>query len=344
MSVKIQTTRHDPSAIDAFVEAHPAACTAHRSSWVEIICEGLKHRPRSLSAWRDGQVVGWLPMVEMNSLLFGRHLVSLPYVNEAGVLADEPETMEALIERAEQLGKKTGAKFVELRQPHPVDSRNVKPVRTDKHRMTRALPAKSDLLWGELSPKVRNLVRKGDKAGLAVRWGGIELLDDFYNVFSVNMRDLGTPVFPRSLFRAMLRHLGRDCELCLVDYHSKPVAAAILTHFRDRSEVPSASSLRQFSHTSCNMLMYWHLLKWSIERRSRVFDFGRSSEDSGTWRFKRQWGAEPQPTGWIHVGQAADARVMTKEDKRFQWSIELWKHLPVWLANLAGPRIVRGIP
>ena len=63
--------------------------------------------------------------------------------------------------------------------------------------MTPALPAHADALWSGLGTKVRNQVRKGQKSGAQVVWGGEELLSEFYAVFSRNMRDLGTPVYGR---------------------------------------------------------------------------------------------------------------------------------------------------
>ena len=159
--------------------------------------------------------------------------------------------------------------------------------------MRLSLPGSAEELWGRFRPEVRNQVRKGEKHDLALAWGGEELLPDFYEVFSINMRDLGTPVFSRRLFRSILRRFPDRAELCVVRHGERPVAAALLVHGWGVTEVPSASALRQFNATSANMLMYWRLLERAIERGQAIFDFGRSSPDSGTFRFKKQWGAAP---------------------------------------------------
>ncbi len=340
----VHVNRSELDAIERFVATRHDAAPAHRPAWIDILREGLGHHPLVLSAWRDGQVVGYLPLVETRSVLFGRHLVSLPYVNEAGVLADEPAIAEALVNQAQQLGRERRARFVELRNRNALDLPGLTAVRTDKKRMTLVLPPSADELWTSLKAKVRNQVRKADKYDLGIAFGGAELLDAFYRVFSVNMRDLGTPVFPRRLFAAILHHLHDSAELCLVTHDDEPIAGALLVHHGPATEVPSASALRRFSHTCCNMRMYRALLDRAIERGSRGFDFGRSSENGGTYRFKRQWGAQPHDTGWQHLGGAEAAAPITNEDHRFSAAIELWKRLPVWLTRLAGPAIVRGIP
>ena len=138
---------------------------------------------------------------------------------------------------------------------------------------------------------MRNQVRKGEKSGLTVARGGEELLPDFYSVFSRNMRDLGTPVYGAGLFAAALRQFPSDAELFVVRAERTPVAAALLLHGPGVTEVPSASSLRQYNHTCANMLLYWNLLERAVERGQAVFDFGRSTIDGPTYRFKKQWGA-----------------------------------------------------
>src|SRR5262249_28791902 len=152
-----------------------------------------------------------------------------------------------------------------------------------------ALPAAAEELWRGLPAKVRNQVRKAQKCGLTVAWGGDELLPEFYAVFSHNMRDVGTPVYGLPLFRAVLRQFPDGAEVCVVRAEGVAVAAGLLLHGRGTAEVPSASSLRSHNLTCANMLLYWHLLERAVGRGQDVFDFGRSSPESNTYRFKKQW-------------------------------------------------------
>jgi FemAB-related protein (PEP-CTERM system-associated) len=327
-----------------FVAAHAAATLGHDPRWIGVMTDGLGHRDVSQVIRRDGVVVGWLPLVVTSSWLFGRHVVSLPYVNEAGVLAEDQSVATELLDRAAEIAKSCNARFVELRHHTPVEYDGLTPVRTDKVRMTRTLPNTTDQLPGAIISNNRNRVKKARSHGLTVKFGGSELVDAFYRIFAVNMRDLGTPVFPRSLFTAITHHFGNDADIAIVQSGDEPAACGLLMHGRDVTEVPSASCLRAFNPVCANMLLYYHLLERAIERGSSVFDFGRSTIDSNTYAFKKQWGGSPEPTGWQHLPLSAKAKPITKEDEKFTLAKKVWQRLPVWLTRVVGPPIVRGIP
>jgi FemAB-related protein (PEP-CTERM system-associated) len=193
--------------------------------------------------------------------------------------------------------------------------------------------------------KVRNQVRKAENAGLETVFGGRELLSEFYAVFSHNMRDLGTPVYGRGLFRSILEQFPEEAELCIARTPSgKPVAAALLLHGPDVSEVPSASSLRQYNATCANMLLYWKLLERAVLRGQAVFDFGRSTRDGSTYRFKKQWGAVAEPATWQFYQRKGSATDLRPDNPSYQRLIRIWQRLPVLVTRWLGPPIVRGIP
>jgi FemAB-related protein (PEP-CTERM system-associated) len=288
--------------------------------------------------------VGMLPLTLVRSKLFGRFLVGLPYLNLGGILTSDSHVASRLMDHAAELADELDVNYLELRhelrQPHALFAHEL----TEKVNLRLDLPAGSNELWKSFDPKVRNQVRKAQKENLAVEWAQQELLSDFYSVISRNMRDLGTPVFSRRLFASILEHLPHAAEICVVRYGRKPVAAAMVVHGTGTTEVPTASSLRRFNSLNGNMLLYWHLLMRSIERGQRTFDFGRSSEGSNTYRFKTQWGAEPQPLVWQYYCRRGSIAQMRPSHPKNQRRIAVWKHLPVWLTRLVGPPIVRGIP
>jgi hypothetical protein len=153
-------------------------------------------------------IVGYLPLALVVSRLFGRHLVSLPYLNRAGVVAAEGAVAGELIAKAVELAAERDVAYLELRHGRPIEHAALGARRDEKVRMVLDLPAEAESLWAMLDAKVRNQVRKGDKSELKMRFGGAECLGEFYRVFAVNMRDLGTPVYPLGLFAAILRHMG----------------------------------------------------------------------------------------------------------------------------------------
>ncbi|TWU44356.1 FemAB family protein [Novipirellula aureliae] len=322
---------------------------AHRDAWVASVAAGLGHQAYLIRACNGQETTGVLPLILVSGPLFGRFLVSLPYLNTGGVWARDQETAIGLINHACVLADQLDVKHLELRHEIPVDHPRLNFSRTDKVHMRLQLPDTADDLMKSFKSKVRSQVKKSTTAKLSVHFGGAECLDDFYQVFARNMRDLGTPVFSRALFDASLKYFhGKDghdfAELCIVRNETQPVAAAILVHAGGVTEVPSASSLREFNHTNANMLMYWRLLERAIANGSHTFDFGRSSRDSGTYKFKAQWGAHPHDAVWQYYVRKGDPNAMRADDAGNQRLVRIWQHLPVWLTKLVGPTIVRGIP
>jgi FemAB-related protein (PEP-CTERM system-associated) len=183
--------------------------------------------------------------------------------------------------------------------------------------------------------KVRNQVRKAQKDGLTAQTGRAELITDFYSVFSRNMRDLGTPVYPKSLFEETARLFSNELQVYVVRAGHVPVAAAIALGFQGTVIVPWASSLREYRQHCPNMLLYWTMLENATRRRVRTFDFGRSTRSAGTHQFKVQWGAQETPMHWEYV-------LLTRATAPDH--SPAWQRLPLWLANAVGPTIVRNIP
>jgi FemAB-related protein (PEP-CTERM system-associated) len=313
-------------------------------AWLEVLRRGLGHVPYCLEAVEDGKTRGLLALAYVRSLLFGRFLVGLPYLNSGGVLADDEQVGNLLIDRAVQFADELDVRYLELRHEKPSDHPALVRPPTGKVHMRLALPATPGELWETIPGKARNQVRKGQKNGLAVAWGGQELLREFYAVFSTNMRDLGTPVYPRRLFAGVLDQFAGRAELCVVRAGARPVAGALLLHGWGSTEVPSASSLRRWNHTNANMLMYWHLLERAVRRGQAVFDFGRSSRDGNTFRFKSQWGARPASAEWQYYLRQGCVDDMRPNNRKYQRLIRLWQRLPVWLTRWLGPAVVRGIP
>lgn len=313
-------------------------------SWVTALCNSFSHEPYFISAMQNGQLVGVLPLAFVSTRLFGRYLVSLPYLNWAGVIADDHLVATALIDEAVRLADELDARQLQLRHlseiPHPALSHRL----TSKVQMRLKLNECIDHLWSKLRSVVRTQIRKADKCGLELTWGRHDVLDEFYRVFSRNMRDLGTPVFGKNLFDNILCARREEAELCVVWFQGNAIAGALVVHGPTLTEVPSASALRSYRHTAANSWMYWQVIKRAVERGQQWFDFGRSSIGSSTYDFKKKWGTRDVPTVWqlyVRQGEAADLR---PESGRFRLAIRAWQHLPISVSRLIGPMIVRGIP
>lgn len=330
-------------AWDQFVGQHAESTCEHLWAWRTVITSVFRHRCIYLTAQSGGTIVGALPLVLFDSRLFGRSLVSLPFLNYGGLLVSKPDAAPLLLHEAERIGRDFGAAYVELRHRTPIFP--ALPRREHKLALTRPLPPSSDELWAKVDRKVRNQVRKAQKDGLTVDSGGMELVDQFYGVFAKNMRDLGTPVYPKSLFEQTLQELGDAARVHIVHMGGQAVAGGVTIRHRDTVLVPWASSLREFRSHCPNMLLYWHMLDEAVKGGAAVFDFGRSSRGSGPHQFKLQWGAQEAPMCWEYSllsQQTAPDHGPTSP--RFAKLVTIWQKLPLAVANAVGPVIVRHIP
>ena len=282
----------DREAWDSVVHNAVDAQVYHLYGWKELFENVFGHQCYYLIARNgDSRAVGVLPLVHLNSRLFGNFFVSVPCFNYCGILAESDSVFDALSQAAKDVAGCSGATHVELR--HRGSVRSQLPARRDKVSFSLALPKSEDDLWRSFSSKLRSQIRRPAKEGVNYRQGGVELLEDFYEVFSHNMRDLGTPVYPVKLFREICVRFKGQATIFVVEWEGRPVASSLTIGFRDRLEVPFASSLRKYNRFSPNMGLYWAMMQYGISNGFGIFDFGRCTVDSGPYRFKRQWGAEP---------------------------------------------------
>lgn len=328
----------------AYVLRSKPLLMSRHPAWLKVLQHGLRHGVYCLEAVEAGQTRGFVALAFVKSLLFGRFLVSLPYLNTGGVWADDADVACQLIDHAIRLADDLRVRYLELRHEQPVEHPALTGKLSTKVHMRLPLPSFVGQLWKSLSCKVRNQVRKGQKNGLEVAWGGREFLPEFYAVFSHTMRDLGTPVYGQGFFDTVLREFGDRAELCLVRDGEQPVGGALLLHGWGVTEVPSAACLKQYNPACANMLMYYHLLERAVDRQQDLFDFGRSTVNGNTYRFKKQWGAEPQPAEWQYYVREGTIADMRPDNPRYQRAIQVWQRLPVALTTWIGPPIVRGIP
>lgn len=328
---------------DGYVSRHPLGTIDHLWGWQQVFRRALGHRSTYLVARRDRRLVGVLPLVFVRSWLFGRSAISLPFLNYGGVLADDAAVAEALVVAARGAAAAVSSSHVELR--HTERQYPSLPCRRHKLAMRMALPGTAEELWASLDRKVRNQVRKAQKAGLTCVEGGAELLGEFYGIFARNMRDLGTPVYPKALFTETFCAFPERARVFVVRQSQRPMAAGISLQTERAVLNPWASSLRESRPLSANVLLYWRMLEHAVESRAGVFDFGRSSPESGTHQFKLQWGATAEPLSWEYVLLTRpEPPDQSPSNPNFQAAIAAWKRLPLPIANMIGPVVARSLP
>ena len=337
---------------------HPVPCALHpesHSSKLKNFHHTTYHSQQATFNIQNtpAKLAGILPLVHLHHVLFGNSLISIPFFDYGGILADDQETEIALLNEAIKLTKNIGAQSIELRQINPINSlesqiqnsefkiKNFNIVtHSHKVRMLIGLPESSDQLMKSFKSKLRSQIRRPLKEGLTATIGGVNHLDDFYRVFSINMRDLGSPVHSRRLIQNVLYEFPDKARIVIIYKDEFPVSGSMIIGFKDTLENPWASSLRQFSRLAPNMLLYWTMLEYACNNGLRFFDFGRSTPGEGTYRFKEQWGARSEPLHWHHISlNGWPIGTETSEKSKFDKAIKYWQKLPVPVTRVFGPMI-----
>ncbi len=325
---------------DAFVRAQHGWTHFHLFGWKRAIERIFDHECPYLAARGvDGRLEAILPLVRVDGLVFGRYLVSMPFVNYGGPLG-APDAIRRLTSFATELARRE-RRVLQLR----CRSRTATDLPWTHRKVTVLLdlPQDIDALWKSFNPKVRNQVRRPQKEGATVRFG-LDEIDAFFRVFSRNMRDLGTPTQSRRFFETISEIFPRDIRFGSVFMKGRPVAVGCGLCWNGEFEMTWASSLRTHNRFAPNMLLYWSFMRQLVEDRVLVFNHGRCTPGSGTHKFKLQWGGREEPLWWYYRADAPRTSTPSPDDSKLAWAPSLWRHLPLRLANAVGPRVVRYLP
>ncbi len=335
-------TESDSSSWNTYVLQHPHSNPYLLSAWSRAISSAYGHKVYSLLVIDNNEVVGLLPMVHIKHPIFGNTLFSMPYADLGGVLADDDQTATALIDQATQIASENNIPAIELRQGSELNINNSSfhqsAANVHKVRMVLDLPDTADELMAGFKAKLRSQIRRPQKDGLTNVTGGIELLDDFYRIFAENMRDLGSPVHAKQFIAAVITEFADKSRITTVRKGKDVYAASITLGCGNTLYNPWASSLRRYSSSSPNMLLYWAMLEHACENDYTRFDFGRSTPGEGTFKFKQQWGAVEVPLHWLSLTQSpALTQSPSQQKSKFEIAMQLWQKMPVCLSKIAGP-------
>ncbi len=274
-------------------------------------------------------------------------LVSTPNAVYGGVVADDAPTASALLGRAKTLARELGVRFLELR-----DWRSDQGTSGEADLLVKELYAhfdhpistNTDAMMTSFPRDTRRMIRLGPKAGLTAETGRTELLDEFYEAYTYSVHTLGTPVFPKRLFRIFLEEFP-DADI-LVIRKGRELASAVLSfYFGDTVAPYYAGAYPQFYKAGVNYMMYWELMRHGAARGCTRFDFGRSKQGTGAHAFKHNWGmAEKTLPYAYHLVSQKSLPDLTPKNRIFAPAIALWKKLPLSVSKAVGPLIVRHFP
>lgn len=335
-----ESKAEDEQGWDEYVQSQESATFYHQFGWKRVVENSYGHKPHYLLAKEEELIKGVLPIIFMKSTLFGKKMVSLPFAPYGGVLGDNNTIEESLVEQAIKITKTNDADYMELRNNVIRDSKLS--ANTNYMTLTLKLNNNPELVWNGFSNKVRNAVRKSLKCGLEVDDGSV---DDFYKLYSRNMRDLGTPTHSKDFFNAVISEFKDKSDIRIVLHKGNPVAAVVLLYFKDTVISGWAASDKKYKGLNSNNLLYWDAIKSACEKGYKFFDFGRSIEGLGTYRFKKPWGAEEKKLQYIYylddVKRIPDT---SQTNLKRQWFAKVWMKLPLSVTNIIGGKLRGDLP
>jgi len=286
-----------------------------------------------------GKLGGILPLVRVRSRLFGDYLVSMPFLNYGGPLG-APAAREMLCREAIAIARSLNVDLLELRARDHVPPGLVPNSR--KLCVVVPLPPTPEELWeNQFRSKLRNKIRRPMNQGMKVRFGPQEL-DAFYDIYSRNMRDLGTPVLPRRWFESIRSRLADITMFATVYQGDVPVASGCGFLWKSEFELSWSSSLREYNSRHPNMLLSWAMMKESITRGAQAFNFGRSTPGSSTHQYKQQWTGADLALPWGSWGR--QSAPPNADSSGYRLARAGWSRMPLALSRKIGPLLSPYIP
>lgn len=337
-------------AWDRYVLNHETSGYCHLFNWARVISETYHHPPFYLAAVKKTpgsreKICGILPLFRFKNIIGRSRFISIPFFDTAGILARDRETKDFLFRQGAELSRGRRVSGMELRQDLSLDVPNMELMGT-RPEIFRAkvglcldLSGSQQTMLIRFKSKLRNQIQKGRKNGLKWKIGKRELLKPFYDVFSRNMRDLGSPVHSKSFFNSIFTHFYHHSFICAIFYRSTPVAASFMFRFKKRLANPWSSSIREFRHLNANMFLYWQMIRFACNLNMDIFEMGRSSKEGPTYRFKKQWGPLETQIFWYRWNLPGNRTSRAWETL----TIEPWKKIPITMANLIGPFVRKHI-
>lgn len=341
MEIKI-AEESDCTRWNNYVEYHGQSCIYHRFEWANIFLKIYGHKPIYLLAEHKKNIISILPIIIVNSYLFGRVMISMPYFGFGGIIADNDEALSCLLKKATEIGRQCRAKYLELRQLG--NGFNFLPQRPDKVLMMLDLAKTPEEQIRLLKPRLRNKVRNASKADFITQIG--RDFKSFYYVYSQNMRHLGSPCHPQELFEAILETFPKNAFTINVFKSDAPVASAIALTHKGTIEIPCISSLREWNKDWANIKLYWSIIEYACNEGFNKFSFGRSSINSGTYNFKERWGAKAYELPYSYLSFTSNTKSYNCSPAGIgrKAAMNIWRKLPLSVTRYLGPKILHHLP
>ena len=335
--------KEDETAWDTYIHKSNSSTFYHQIGWKNVVEKTYKHKPVYLVAKENGEIKGVLPLFSMKSVIFGKKLVSVPFAPYGGICADNETIADGIVGEAKRITEERGADYLELRHVNANEYELGLAINNNYVTVILNLSQDPDIVWKKFNNKVRNAIRKALKSNLEISHDNN--IKEFYKLYTKNMRNLGTPPHSYAFFKNLLLEFHEHAKIVRVQYQGLTIASLFLFSFKHTVISGWAASDKAYQKFNPNNLLYWEVIKWSCEEGYKYFDFGRSIYDSGTFRFKKPWGAEPEQLRYqyylCNIKNMPDTSQSNLKRQRFA---KVWRKIPLPIANILGSKVRGSFP
>lgn len=327
---------------DKYVQNSSRSTFFHNSGWKNVVEKTFGHKSYYLLAESDGVVCGILPSFIIKSAMFGHSLISVPFATYGGICADNTRVEHLLLQEAIKLVDKKKMDYLELRNFNK--GSNDLFCKELYETFIKELPQDSERCLSNLPRKARAAARKGIVSGLKTEIN-VEKLGEFYELFAMNKRCLGSPVLPLSFFENIMTEFRNQVTIFFVKYKNEAAASVMTFLFKNTIMPYYSGSLDEYSRYQTNNFMYLKLMEYGVENNYRYFDFGRSKKETGSYKFKINQGFKPKQLYYqYYLNRAKKIPDITPVNPKFNLAIKTWQRFPLSVTKWLGPKIVKYIP
>ncbi len=330
----------DTGLWNEYVDKSAQSTFFHLAEWREIFDRVLGHQSYYLIAKGEAGIVGVFPLVHVKSKLFGNALISVPFGVYGGALADSKSIYQQLSDYSVELAKQLNVEYVEVREKQEsISSWQAKDLYVT---FQKELFETEEENFKAIPRKQRAVVRKAINLGLTSEWD--DNADRFYAMYSESVRNLGTPVLSKKYYQALLDVFGKKCSVLTILNDGQPVSSVLNFYFKDQVLPFYGGGPAIARSCKANDFMYWELMRLSVQQGIKVFDFGRSKNGAGSYRFKKHWGFEPEPLHYrFQLVQATKIPDLSPMNPKYQLAIKMWQKLPLPVTHILGPIIAKNL-
>ena len=343
--MKVEIYANSGQQWDDYVLGHPQANIYHLYAWGIFFKDFYGLKPLNLVVYDDNQkILGLVPLILMKNYAMQNIMVSLPYFCIGGIIADNQETEHVILKKIRELTISHKCKFTLLRSEHISDTVEFDHVEKNKSTFILKLDQDHEKVFNGLQKQIRRRIRKGYQSGCEIDISK-KYIDDFYDIYRINMRLLGSPAHKKSFYAEVVNRFPENYTVLVVLYNNKVIGAQLLSYFKKTVYLPLASSLKEFNSYSPNHLLYWESIKYGCENGYELCDFGRSSVESGPYIFKKQWNALEMPLNYGYIySHPPKEKCSDHSNKKLHLISNIWQRTPLAVTNFLGPKLSKWLP